>query len=100
VLGATTQGPISAVVLMMELTGRDRSFILPMLLVVGIATALFAAATTPSGKQQIYELGRFRGPGFFISCNSRCHFPALAGVQPHVTGISDLVHKGSDQDFL
>jgi CIC family chloride channel protein len=38
VLGATTQGPISAVVLMMELTGRDRSFILPMLLVVGIAT--------------------------------------------------------------
>jgi H+/Cl- antiporter ClcA len=38
VLGATTQGPISAVVLMIELTGRDRSFILPMLLVVGIAT--------------------------------------------------------------
>ena len=38
VVGATTQGPISAVVLMMELTGRDRSFILPMLLVVGIAT--------------------------------------------------------------
>ena len=37
-LGATTQGPISAVVLMIELTGRDRSFILPMLLVVGIAT--------------------------------------------------------------
>ncbi|MGA2097362.1 MAG: chloride channel protein [Candidatus Acidiferrum sp.] len=38
VVGATTQGPISAVVLMMELTGRDRSFILPLLLVVGIAT--------------------------------------------------------------
>jgi H+/Cl- antiporter ClcA len=38
VVGATTQGRISAVVLMMELTGRDRSFILPMLLVVGIAT--------------------------------------------------------------
>lgn len=38
VIGATTQGPISAVVLMMELTGRDRSFILPLLLVVGIAT--------------------------------------------------------------
>ena len=37
-VGATTQGPISAVVLMIELTGRDRSFILPMLLVVGIAT--------------------------------------------------------------
>jgi H+/Cl- antiporter ClcA len=38
VIGATTQGPISAVVLMMELTGRDRSFILPLLLIVGIAT--------------------------------------------------------------
>src|SRR3984885_5347553 len=30
VLSATTQGPISTVVLMMELTGRDRSFILPL----------------------------------------------------------------------
>jgi CIC family chloride channel protein len=38
VIGATTQGPISAVVLMMELTGRDRSFVLPLLLIVGIAT--------------------------------------------------------------
>ena len=38
VLAATTQGPISTVVLMMELTGRDRSFILPMLLAVGTAT--------------------------------------------------------------
>jgi H+/Cl- antiporter ClcA len=37
VLAATTQGPISTVVLMMELTGRDRSFILPMLLAVGTA---------------------------------------------------------------
>ena len=38
VIGATTQGPISAVVLMMELTGRDRSFVLPLLLIIGIAT--------------------------------------------------------------
>jgi len=38
VLAATTQGPISTVVLMIELTGRDRSFILPMLLAVGTAT--------------------------------------------------------------
>jgi len=38
VLAATTQGPISTVVLMVELTGRDRSFILPMLLVVCTAT--------------------------------------------------------------
>ncbi len=38
VLAATTQGPISTVVLMMELTGRDRSFILPLLLAATIAT--------------------------------------------------------------
>jgi CIC family chloride channel protein len=38
VLAATTQGPISSVVLMMELTGRDRSFILPLLVAVGMAT--------------------------------------------------------------
>jgi H+/Cl- antiporter ClcA len=38
VLAATTQGPLSTVVLMMELTGRDRSFILPLLVVVGTAT--------------------------------------------------------------
>jgi H+/Cl- antiporter ClcA len=40
VLAATTQGPISTVVLMMELTGRDRSFILPLLLAVGTATII------------------------------------------------------------
>ncbi len=38
VLAATTQGPISAVVLMMELTGGDRSFVAPLLLAVVIAT--------------------------------------------------------------
>ncbi len=37
-LAATTQGPVSAIVLMMELTGQDRSFIAPLLLVVVIAT--------------------------------------------------------------
>jgi CIC family chloride channel protein len=40
VLAATTHGPISSVVLMMELTGRDRSFILPMLLAVVTATVV------------------------------------------------------------
>jgi H+/Cl- antiporter ClcA len=40
VLAATTQGPISAVVLMMELTGRDRSFILPLLLIACISTLI------------------------------------------------------------
>jgi CIC family chloride channel protein len=40
VLAATTHGPISAVVLVMELTGRDRSFVLPMLVIVVTATVV------------------------------------------------------------
>lgn len=40
VLAATTQGPISAVVLMTELTGQDRALILPILLAVIVATAV------------------------------------------------------------
>ncbi len=51
VLAATTQGPISTVVLMMELTGRDRSFILPMLLAVATAT-LVARTVEP---RSIYD---------------------------------------------
>jgi CIC family chloride channel protein len=38
VLAATTHGPISAIVLVMELTARDRSFILPLLMAVVTAT--------------------------------------------------------------
>jgi len=37
-VAATTQGPVSTVVLMVELTGHIRSFILPLLLAVTIAT--------------------------------------------------------------
>jgi H+/Cl- antiporter ClcA len=51
VLAATTQGPISAVVLMMELTGRDRSFVVPMLLAVSTAT-LVARSIEP---RSIYD---------------------------------------------
>ena len=40
VVSATTQGPISAVVLVMELTGRDRSFVLPLILVAAISTLI------------------------------------------------------------
>jgi H+/Cl- antiporter ClcA len=43
VLAATTQGPISAAVLIIELTGHDRSFILPLL--VAIATATLVSRT-------------------------------------------------------
>jgi chloride channel protein, CIC family len=38
VVAATTQGPLSAAVLVMELTGRDRSFIAPLLLAIALAT--------------------------------------------------------------
>ena len=51
VLAATTQGPISTVVLIMELTGRDRSFILPLMLAAGIAT-LVARTVEP---RSIYD---------------------------------------------
>jgi H+/Cl- antiporter ClcA len=51
VLAATTQGPISSVVLMIELTGRDRSFIVPLL--VGVVTATLASRTIEL--RSIYE---------------------------------------------
>jgi H+/Cl- antiporter ClcA len=38
ILAATTQGPLSTIVLMMELTGQARAFIVPLILVVAIAT--------------------------------------------------------------
>ena len=56
VLAATTHGPISAVVLVMELTGRDRSFMLPLLAVV--VTATVVARTLDS--RSIYD-ARFTG---------------------------------------
>jgi H+/Cl- antiporter ClcA len=48
VLAATTQGPISTVVLMMELTGRDRSFILPLILIAATATLVARSIDTRS----------------------------------------------------
>ena len=50
-LAATTQGPISAVVLLMELTGYSRGAIVPLLLVVATAT-LVARAIEP---RSIYD---------------------------------------------
>jgi len=38
-LAATTQGPVSSLVLMMELTGEARAFALPMLTTIIVATA-------------------------------------------------------------
>ncbi len=37
-LAATTQGPLSTIVLMIELTGQARAFVVPLLLVVAVAT--------------------------------------------------------------
>ena len=39
-LAATTQGPVSTIVLMFELTGHNRSFVAPMLLAVTTATLM------------------------------------------------------------
>jgi H+/Cl- antiporter ClcA len=50
-LAATTQGPISTVVLMFELTGHNRSFVAPLLLAVTSAT-LFARFIEP---RSIYD---------------------------------------------
>jgi chloride channel protein, CIC family len=51
VLAATTQGPISAVVLIMELTGVARGFILPLAVAAGLAT-LVARSIEP---RSIYD---------------------------------------------
>jgi chloride channel protein, CIC family len=68
VLAATTHGPISAVVLIMELTGRDRSFIVPLLLAVGTATMVARTLDSRSiydarfTDQEMQKLQRARAP--------------------------------------
>lgn len=51
VLGATTQGPLSSIVLVMELTGHDRSFVVPMIL--SVVTATLVARTIEA--RSIYD---------------------------------------------
>lgn len=51
VLGATTQGPLSAIVLVMELIGRDRSFVVPMIVAV-VGATLVARSIEP---RSIYD---------------------------------------------
>jgi len=68
VLAASTHGPISAVVLIVELTGRDRSFILPLLLAVGTATVIARTVDRRSiydarfTDQEVRELQLARAP--------------------------------------
>ena len=68
VLAATTHGPISSVVLIMELTARDRSFMLPLLLVVVTATIVARTLDPRSiydsrfSDQEVRQLERDRRP--------------------------------------
>lgn len=48
VLAATTQGPVSTIVLMWELTGHDRSFAAPMLAAVIVATLIARSISSRS----------------------------------------------------
>jgi CIC family chloride channel protein len=59
-LAATTHGPISAVVLVMELTGRDRSFILPLLIAVVTATVVSRTLDARSIYDARFSEGEFR----------------------------------------
>jgi chloride channel protein, CIC family len=68
VLAASTHGPISAIVLVLELTGHDRSIILPLVLAVGTAT-LVARSMDPRSiydarftDKKISELQQARSP--------------------------------------
>ncbi len=71
VVAATTHGPISATILVMELTGLDRSFILP--LVLAVATATMVARTID--RRSIYD-ARFSDSQ--VRDNQRAREPAAA----------------------
>ncbi len=75
-LAATTQGPVSAVVLMMELTGYARGAILPVLLAVAVAT-LIARTIEP---RSIYD-ARLSDAEVRQRQQARDHGPE--GGQPH-----------------
>jgi H+/Cl- antiporter ClcA len=68
VLAATTHGPISSLVLVMELTARDRSFILPLLVAVVTATVVARTIERRSiydarfSDQEVANLQRARNP--------------------------------------
>jgi H+/Cl- antiporter ClcA len=68
ILAATTHGPISSVILLMELTARDRSFMLPLLLVVIGATVVARSLDARSiydarfSDQEVRRIDRERRP--------------------------------------
>ena len=69
VLAATTQGPISTVVLLMELTGQARAAIVPLLLAVAAATLIARTVETRSiydarlSDAEVKERQELRDPG-------------------------------------
>ncbi|QXX76379.1 chloride channel protein [Methylovirgula sp. HY1] len=68
VLAATTQGPISALVLMIELTGHDRAFIIPLVVAVVLATLVARTLEIRSiydarlSDEQLAERQKLRAP--------------------------------------
>jgi H+/Cl- antiporter ClcA len=68
VLAATTHGPVSSVILIMELTARDRSFMLPLLVAVVTATVVSRSIDARSiydarfTDQEVDTLPRNRNP--------------------------------------
>jgi H+/Cl- antiporter ClcA len=84
VLAATTHGPISAIVLLMELTARDRSFLLPMILIVVTATvvarSLDARSITMRGSAIAKSSNRYATANLRrIECPQNFNAPQLSG---------------------
>jgi H+/Cl- antiporter ClcA len=73
VLASTTQGPVSAVVLLMELTGHDRSIALPMIIAASLATLVSRTIDARSvydarlSDEQIQARQRMRDSGLPLS---------------------------------
>jgi len=76
VLAATTQGPISAVILMMELTGHVRSLALPMIIAAALATMVSRTIDARSvydarlSDEQIQARQRIRDSGLPLNENT------------------------------
>ena len=75
-LAATTQGPISTLVLMMELSGHARSAIIPLLLIVALAT-LVARTIDP---RSVYD-ARLNESQMRERQHMRDHLPRLSATK-------------------
>lgn len=66
-IAATTQGPISALVIMMELTGQARLFALPTLVAIVVATATARTIEARLTDEEVAERVRRREAPFTSS---------------------------------